>query len=167
MKIETEAEEGEGGLIFSGDGLNQEACKFSVLQKKIVGPLQRGFQTGEGADGIGGREGAEEGEKRKMGGGGLEKEGDPEAEGFFRDPGFASPAVAGGLGLGGENGGGRGEGCAKVVLGGGEGGNDGRAVAERGGGGEEEVDLSGLEGIGGVGRVLPEGGVRGRNCRRS
>jgi len=31
MKIETEAEEGEGGMIFSGDGFNEEAGEFSIL----------------------------------------------------------------------------------------------------------------------------------------
>jgi len=31
MEIEAEAEEGEGGVIFSGDGFNEEASEFSVL----------------------------------------------------------------------------------------------------------------------------------------
>jgi hypothetical protein len=31
MEIETEAEESEGGVIFSGDGFNEEAGEFSIL----------------------------------------------------------------------------------------------------------------------------------------
>ena len=72
--------------------------------------------------------------------------------------------MAGGLDFGGKNGGWGGEGGAEVVLGRGKRGYDGNAIAEGGGGREKEVDLSGLEG---VGRVLPRGGIRERNCRRS
>jgi len=31
MEIDTEAQKGEGGLIFSGDGFNEEAGEFSIL----------------------------------------------------------------------------------------------------------------------------------------
>ena len=77
MEIETETEEREGGVIFSGDGFNEEASEFSILQKKIVGPFEGGLELGEGADGIGGGEGTEQGKERKMGGGNFEKKGDP------------------------------------------------------------------------------------------
>ena len=164
MEIDTEAQEGEGGLIFSGDGFNEEAGEFSILQKKIVGPFEGWLELGEGADGIGGGEGTEQGKERKMGGGDFEKEGDPEAEGGVGEPRLARATVAGGLDFGGKNGGWGGEGGAEAVLGGGERGDDDDAVAEGGGGGEKKVDLSGLEG---VGRVLPRGGIRERNCRRS
>jgi hypothetical protein len=40
MQIEAESEKSKGGVIFSGDGLNEEAGKFSILQKKIVGPFE-------------------------------------------------------------------------------------------------------------------------------
>lgn len=73
--------------------------------------------------------------------------------------------MAGGLDFCGEDGGWGGEGCAEVVLGGGKRGYDGNAIAKGAGGGQKEVDLSGLEGV--VGRVLPRGGIRERNCRRS
>ena len=46
MEIDTEAQEGEGGLIFSGDGFNEEAGEFSILQEKIVGPFERGLELG-------------------------------------------------------------------------------------------------------------------------
>jgi hypothetical protein len=101
MEIETEAEEGEGGVIFSGDGFNEEASEFSILQKKIVGPFEGGLKLGEGADGIGGGEGTEQGEKGKTGGGNFEKEGDPEAEGGIGKPRLARATVAGGLDFGG------------------------------------------------------------------
>jgi hypothetical protein len=164
MEIETEAEESEGGVIFSGDGFNEEASEFSILQKKIVGPFEGGLELGEGADGIGGGEGTEQGKERKMGRGDFEKKGDPEAEGSVGEPRFAGATVAGSLDFGYEDGGWGGERAPEVILSGGEGGDDGNAVAEWGGGGEKEVDLSGLEG---VGRVLPRGGIRERNCRRS
>ena len=66
MEIETEAEESEGGVIFSGDGFNEEAGEFSILQKKIVGPFEGGLELGEGTDGIGGGEGTDQGKERKM-----------------------------------------------------------------------------------------------------
>jgi hypothetical protein len=59
MEIETEAEEGEGGVIFSGDGFNEEAGEFSILQKKIVGPFEVRLELGEDADGVGGGEGTQ------------------------------------------------------------------------------------------------------------
>jgi hypothetical protein len=96
--------------------------------------------------------------------GDFEKNRDPESEGGVGEPRLARAAMAGGLDFGGENGRGGGETGAELVLGGREGGYDGGAVAERGGGGQKEVDLSGLEG---VGRVLPRRGIRERNCRRS
>jgi len=99
-----------------------------------------------------------------VGRGDFEKEGDPEAEGGVGEPRLARATVAGGLDFGGKNSGWGGEGCAEVVLGGGKRGYDGNAIAKGGGGGEKKVDLSGLEG---VGRVLPRGGIRERNCRRS
>jgi len=59
MEIETEAEESEGGVIFSRDGFNEEAGEFSILQKKIVGPFEGRLELGEGANGIGGGEGTQ------------------------------------------------------------------------------------------------------------
>ncbi len=59
MEIDAEAQEGEGGLIFSGDGFNEEAGEFSILQEKIVGPFEGGLQLGEGADSIGSGEGTQ------------------------------------------------------------------------------------------------------------
>jgi hypothetical protein len=99
-----------------------------------------------------------------VGRGDFEKEGDPEAEGGVGEPRLARATVAGGLDFCGEDGGWGGEGCAEVVLGRGKRGYDGNAIAKGAGGGQKKVDLSGLEG---VGRVLPRGGIRERNCRRS
>jgi hypothetical protein len=59
MEIDTEAQEGEGGVIFSGDGFNEKAGEFSILQKKIVGPFEGGLELGQGADSIGGGEGTQ------------------------------------------------------------------------------------------------------------
>ena len=119
---------------------------------------------GEGADGVGCGERAEERKEGKLGGREFQKEGYPKAEGGVGYPRFTGAAVAGGLNFCGEDCGGSGEGGAEMILGRGERGNDGDAVAEGAGGGEKEVDLSGLKG---VGRVLPRGGIRERNCRRS
>jgi hypothetical protein len=59
VEVEAEAEEGEGGLVGSGDGFDEEASEFAILEKEIVGPFEGGFDFGEGANGIGSGEGAE------------------------------------------------------------------------------------------------------------
>lgn len=105
MEVETEAEEGEGGLIGAGDGFDEEACEFAILEKEIVGPFEGGFDFGEGADGVGGGEGAEEREEGEAIGGYFEENGDPEAEGFIGEPGVALASVTCGLDFGGQNGG--------------------------------------------------------------
>lgn len=69
MEVEAEAEEGERGLVGAGDGFDEEACEFAILEKKIVGPFEGGFDFGEGADGVGGGKGAEEGEEGEAIGG--------------------------------------------------------------------------------------------------
>ena len=68
-------------MIFSGDGFNEEAGEFSIMQKKIVGPFEGGLELGEGADGIGGGEGTQKRKEGEMGGGDFDKEGGPKAEG--------------------------------------------------------------------------------------
>ena len=103
MEVEAEAEEGERGLVGAGDGFDEEACEFAILEKEIVGPFEGGFDFGEGANGVGGGEGAEEGEEGEAIGGYFEKDGDPEAEGFIGEPGFALASVACGLDFGGED----------------------------------------------------------------
>ena len=152
VEVEAEAEEGERGLVGAGDGFDEEACEFAILEKEIVGPFEGGFDFGEGADGVGGGEGAEEREEGEAIGGYFEENGDPEAEGFIGEPGFALASVACGLDFGGEDSGkGGGErrwGGAEEVLGGGSGGEDGDTVTERVIGGEEENDLVDLEGVG-------------------
>lgn len=159
MEIQAEAKEGEGGEIFSGNGFHQKAGELAVLEKEIIRPFERGGNTREGMDGIGHGEGAEEREDGKAVGRHFKEKGDPETEGFFGDPSFALAAVASGLDSGGEDGGGRRELSAEKVLGGGTGRQDGDATVE--GGGNGEVDVGDLEGIG------EGGGFRGRNCRRS
>ena len=69
VEVEAEAEEGERGLVGAGDGFDEEACEFAILEKEIVGPFEGGFDFGEGADGVGGGEGAEEGEEGEAIGG--------------------------------------------------------------------------------------------------
>ena len=91
----------------------------------------------------------------------FEENGDPEAEGGIGKPRFAWAAMACGLDFCGEDGGGGGELGAKEVLGGGAGWQDRDAVAEGGIGREKEVDVGGLERIGGRAKF------RERNCRRS
>ena len=59
MEIQSEAEKGEGVLIFSGDGFNEKAGEFSILQKKIVGPFEGWLELGQGADSIGGGKGTQ------------------------------------------------------------------------------------------------------------
>ena len=103
MEVEAEAEEGERGLVGAGDGFDEEACEFAILEKEIVGPFEGGFDFGEGADGVGGSEGAEEREEGEAIGGHFEEDGDPEAEGFIGEPGFALASVACGLDFGGED----------------------------------------------------------------
>jgi len=46
-----------GGLLVevgAGDGFDEEACEFAILEKEIVGPFEGGFDFGEGTDGVGG-----------------------------------------------------------------------------------------------------------------
>ena len=152
MEVEAEAEEGERGLVGAGDGFDEEACEFAILEKEIVGPFEGGFDFGEGADGIGGGEGAEEREEGEAIGGYFEENGDPEAEGFIGEPGVALASVACGLDFGGENGGekgGRGRWSgAEEILSGGGGGEDGDTVTKRVIGREEEIDLVDLKGVG-------------------
>jgi hypothetical protein len=152
VEVEAKAEEGEGGLVGAGDGFDEKACEFAILDKQIVGPFEGGFDFGQGADGVGGGEGAEEGEEGEAIGRYFEEDGDPEAEWFIGEPGFALASVACGLDFGGEDGGeggGRGRWSgAEEVLGGGGGGEDGDTVTERVIGGEEEIDLVDLEGVG-------------------
>ncbi len=152
MEVEAKAEEGERGLVGASDGFDEEACEFAILEKEIVGPFEGGFDFGEGADGVGGGEGAEEREEGEAIGGHFEEDGDPEAEGFIGEPRVALAAVSCGLDFGGEDGGEGGGECrwggAEEVLGGGSGGEDGDTVTERVIGGEEEIDLGDLEGVG-------------------
>jgi hypothetical protein len=152
VKVKAEAEEGERGLVGAGDGFDEKACEFAILEKEIVGPFEGGFDFGEGADGVGGSKGAEERKKGEAIGGHFEEDGDPEAEGFIGEPGFASASVACGLDFGGEDsgegGGGRRWSGAEEVLGGGSRGEDGDTVTERVIGGEEKINLVDLEGVG-------------------
>ena len=143
VEIEAEAKEGEGGKVFAGDGFNQQAGELVVLDEEIIWPFEEGGNTGEGMDSIGHGERTEEREDGKAVGGHFEEKGNPEAEGFFGDPGFALAAVAGGLDFGGEDGGGRRELSAEKVLGGSTGRQDSDATVE--GGGNGEVDVGDLE----------------------
>ena len=152
MEVEAEAEEGERGLVGASDGFDEEACEFAILEKEIVGPFEGGFDFGQGANGVGGGEGAEEGQEGKAIGRYLEEDGDPEAEGFIGEPGFTLASVACGLDFGGEDGGEGGRGRrwsgAEEVLGGGGGVEDGDTVTERVIGREEKIDLIDLKGVG-------------------
>ena len=152
MEVEAEAEEGERGLVGAGDGFDEEACEFAILEKEIVGPFEGGFDFGEGANGVGGGEGTEEGEEREAIGRYFEEDGDPEAEWFIGEPRFALAPVACGLDFGGEDSGegdGRGRWSgAEEVLGGSGGGEDGDTATERVIGGEEKIDLIYLKGVG-------------------
>ena len=159
MEIQAKAKEGEGGKVFAGDGFDEQAGEFAVLEKEIIWPFERGGNTGEGMDSIGHGEGAEERKDGEAVGGYFKEKGDPEAEGFFGDPNFPLAAVAGGLDFGGEDGGGRRELSPEKVLSGSAGKKKGDAAVE--GGGSGEVDLGDLE------RIGRSGGFRGRNCRRS
>ena len=143
MEIQSEAKEGEGGKVFAGDGFNEEAGELVVLDEEIIWPFEGGGNTGEGMDSIGHGERTEEREDGKAVGGHFEEKGNPEAEGFFGDPGFALAAVAGGLDFGGEDGRGRRELSAEKVLGGSTGRQDSDATVE--GGGNGEVDVGDLE----------------------
>ena len=138
-------------MVGAGDGLDEEACEFAILEKEIVGPFEGGFDFGEGANGVGGGEGAEEGEEGKAIGRYFEEDGDPEAEWFIGEPGFTLASVACGLDFGGEDGGEGGRGRrwsrAEEVLGRSGCGEDGDTVTERVIGGEEEIDLVDLEGV--------------------
>ena len=158
MEIEAEAEQGKGRLVGAGDGFDQNAGELAIFEEEIVRPLQGGLELGQGADGIGRGKRAKERKEGKLGGREFQKEGYPKAEGCVGYPRFTGAAVAGRLNFSGEDCGGSWEGGAEMILGGGERGEDGDSVTEGGGGREKEVDVCGLEGI---------GGFRGRNCRRS
>ena len=143
VEIEAEAKDGEGREVFAGDGFDEQAGEFTVLEKEIIRPFEGGGKTREGVDSIGHGKGTEEGKGGKAVGGDFEEKGYPEAEGFFGDPSFALAAVAGGLDFGGEDGGGRRELSAEKVLGGSTGRQDSDATVE--GGGNGEVDVGDLE----------------------
>ena len=158
MEIEAEAEQGKGRLVGAGDGFDQNAGELAIFEEEIVGPLEVGLELGQGANGIGRGEGGEKRKEGKLGGREFQKEGYPKAEGGVGVPRVARAAAAGGLNFCGENGGwGRKRG-AEVILGGGNGRKDRDAGTKGRCRGKKEVDLGGLEGI---------GGFRGRNCRRS
>jgi len=158
MEIEAEAEQGKGRLVGAGDGFDQNAGELAIFEEEIVRPLQGGLELGQGADGIGCGKRAEERKEGKLRRGNFEKEGYPKAEGCVGYPRFTGAAVAGRLNFCGENRGwGRKRG-AEVILGGGNGRKDRDAGTKGRCRGKKEVDLGGLEGI---------GGFRGRNCRRS
>ena len=40
VEVEAEAEEGERGLVRAGDGLDEEASEFAILEKEIIGPFE-------------------------------------------------------------------------------------------------------------------------------
>ena len=126
VEVEAEAEEGERGLVGAGDSFDEEACEFAILEKEIVRPFEGGLDFGEGTDSVGGGKGAEERKEGEALGGYFEEDGDPEAERFIGEPGFALASVTCGLDFGGEDsgeGGGRGRWSgAEEVLGGSGGG---------------------------------------------
>ena len=158
MEIEAEAEQGKGRLVGARDGFDQNAGELAIFEEEIVRPLEGGLELGQGANGIGRGEGGEKRQKGKLRRGNFEEEGDPEAEGGMGVPRVARAAATGRLDFSGENRGwGRKRG-AEVILGGGNGGKDRDAGTKGRCRGKKEVDVCGLEGI---------GGFRGRNCRRS
>ena len=158
VKIQAEAEQGKGRLVGARDGFDQNAGELAIFEEEIVRPLQGGLELGQGADGIGRGEGGEKRKEGKLGGREVQKEGYPKAEGGVGVPRVARAAATGRLDFSGENRGwGRKRG-AEVILGGGNGGKDRDAGTKGRCRGKKEVDLGGLEGI---------GGFRGRNCRRS
>jgi len=158
MEIEAEAEQGKGRLVGAGDGFDQNAGELAIFEEEIVRPLQGGLELGQGADGIGRGKRAKERKEGKLGGREFQKEGYPKAEGCVGYPRFTGAAVAGRLNFCGEDCGGSWEGGAEMILGG-ENGREDRDAGTKGRcRGKKEVDLRGLEGI---------GGFRGRNCRRS
>ena len=161
VKIEAESEKGERGLIHPRNCFNKNAGELAIFEEEIVGPLQRGLELSEGAHRICRSEGGEKRKEGELRRGDFQKNGDPKSKWVFRQPRFSGASVAFGLDLGSQD-------CrcgwklsAENLLRRGAGFEDRRATVERGVGREEEVDVSGLEGIG-EGR-----GFRGRNCRRS
>ena len=158
VKIQAEAEQGKGRLVGARDGFDQNAGELAIFEEEIVRPFEGGLELGQGTDGVGCGKRAEERKEGKLRRGNFEKEGDPEAEGGMGVPRVARATAAGRLDFSGENRGwGRKRG-AEVILGGGNGRKDRDAGTKGRCRGKKEVDLGGLEGI---------GGFRGRNCRRS
>ena len=158
MKIQAEAEQGEGRLVGAGDGFDQNTGELAIFEEEIVRPLQGRLELGEGANRIGCGERAEQRKEGELVGREFQKEGYPETEGCVGYPRFTGAAVAGRLYFCSEDCGGSGEGGAEVILGGGNGRKDRDAGTKGRCRGKKEVDLGGLEGI---------GGFRERNCRRS
>ena len=59
VKVETESEKRERGLIHPRNRFNKNAGELVIFEEEIVGPLQRGLELSQGAHRICGGEGGE------------------------------------------------------------------------------------------------------------
>jgi hypothetical protein len=100
VKVKAESEKGERGLIHPRNRFNKNAGELAILEEKIVGPFQCGFELSQGADRVCGGEGGEERKKGKLRRGHFQKNGDPKSKWVFRQPRFSGSSVAFGLDLG-------------------------------------------------------------------
>ena len=116
-KIQAEAEDRQGQMAGSGDGLHEKTRKLPVFYEEIVGPLQKGLEPGQATDGVRRRQRSDYRKKRKQGCGWFQQDGAPEAEGVIGGPLMPLAAPTGGLDFGGPD---RGDipGFAREVLGG-------------------------------------------------
>ena len=163
-KIQAEAEDRQGQMAGSGDGLHEKTRKLPVFYEEIVGPLQKGLEPGQATDGVRRRQRSDYRKKRKQGCGWFQQDGAPEAEGVIRGPLMPLASPAGGLDFGGPD---RGDFLrfAGKILGG--------ASGRQNMGPTSETMIRWQKGIDErrrkrVGWHRPSGvGFRGRNCRKS
>jgi len=163
-EIETQSQNGERQAAGTGDGFHQQAGQLLIIPKKVVGPLEGGFESGERLHGIRRGQGAEDGKQGKLSSLRLQQDRAPKTARAVGDPEMSLPAAAGGLNFGSPHGWDF-VGFAGQVL-----GRTGfcddmdsapKGVASR----KEGIDEGGFERVG-------EGdpgsfGLRGRNCRKS
>jgi len=100
-EVQAEAKYGERQPTGAGDGFDQQAGQLLVFPMKVVGPLENGFEIGQGTDRVRSGKGSENGQQGKVVGIRFQKDGAPKAEGKIRNPDVSLAATAGGLDFGG------------------------------------------------------------------
>ena len=163
-KIQAEPEDGQGQMARAGDSFHEETSELPIFDQEIIGPFQKGLESGQATHGVSRREGAGQGKEREQGCGRFQQDGAPEAKGVIGCPPVPLPAPPGGLNFRGPDGRNF-AGFAGEVLGGTGRRQDMDPATERVIRRQERIDeRRGKR----VGFYRPRGaGFRGRNCRKS